>query len=423
MKNNERGMQDAGCRMHTRPKCLPGPLEFAIPHSLLAMGCLLAAPMMVSADEPVDPRLTSKAFRAAAAKVAPSIVTLEGLGGALPVVKPPREQPEPPRQDGPGPRGPRRRQASPFRDAGAGPTTGVIISPDGFVVSSTFGFRHEPPVITAEFADGSRRVARLRGRDERRGLCVLKIDGVRDLPVPAVAPRAGLRAGQWVVALGVGFGGDAPSFSAGILSAVDRLSGMAVQTDANLSPANYGGPLVDLDGRVAALCVSITPRTGGAAGGVQWYDSGIGFAVPLDGLEPLLDDLKSGKVFKPGRLGIQPARGGGADGVKVETVQKKSPAHDAGIKPQDVIVALDDRPVRDIQSLRVLLRPHAASETVSIKLKRGDQELTVPVTLNAGDEELPPPDVPDLRDHQPPRDPAPHKIPIPIPVPPPKPDE
>src|SRR5262249_28458348 len=159
------------------------------------------------------------------------------------------------------------------------------ISSDGYIVTSTFNFLRKPPVITVVLADGQRHVARLLGRDETRKLCLLKIDGVTNLAVPQIAPRAELRVGQWTIAIWLGLGGPQPEIWAGILSATSRISGKAVQSDANTSPANYGGPLVDLDGRVIGICVPLTPGAQQEAAGAQWYDSGIGFAVPLDGLD------------------------------------------------------------------------------------------------------------------------------------------
>src|SRR5256885_2038084 len=71
-----------------------------------------------------------------------------------------------------------------------------------------------------------------------------------------------------------------PSVSVGIVSALGRMYGKAVQTDAKVSPVNYGGPLVGIDGRVQGVLVPASPRGDSDAAGVEWYDSGIGFAIP-----------------------------------------------------------------------------------------------------------------------------------------------
>jgi serine protease Do len=94
-------------------------------------------------------------------------------------------------------------------------------------------------------------------------------------------PRDETFVGQWVVAMGIGFGDAEPALTAGIISAASRISAKAIQTDANLSPANYGGPLVDLDGRIVGICVPLSPGGKQEGAGAEWYDSGIGFAVPI----------------------------------------------------------------------------------------------------------------------------------------------
>jgi len=360
---------------------------------LLPCAAALLSGLPLRAAEPeADPRLVSKAFRAAAAKVLPSLVTIESYGGVVPT------PPAPKAKGGPGPR----RRMGPVSKPGEGPTTGVVISPDGFIVTSTFNFLRQPPIITVVLQDGSRHVAKLCGRDETRGLCVLKLEGVRDLPVPVFAPRGELKVGQWVVSMGVGYGGDAPALSAGIISALERFSGKAIQTDANLSPANYGGPLVDIEGRVAGIAVPLAPGGGAAGEGVQWYDSGIGFAVPLSDIEPLIARLKKGEVLRPGKLGIMPQPGSApGGGVAVQDVQKDSPAQKAGIQAKDVILAIGDKPVRDLLALRTLLGRYIAGDAVSIKFRRDKEERTASVTLDAGAEQFPQPN-PLIPDHHPP---------------------
>ena len=77
-----------------------------------------------------------------------------------------------------------------------------------------------------------------------------------------------------------------PNISVGIVSAVNRIWGKAIQTDAKISPTNYGGPLVDIAGRVLGVLVPLSPMATDELAGVEWYDSGIGFAVPLDDDQP-----------------------------------------------------------------------------------------------------------------------------------------
>jgi len=356
--------------------------------TLLAGTLALAACTAWAAGEPAPPpgELEARAFRAALARVAPCIVTIEVHGGVAPPT---------PKQ----PRGRRRRRRSigPVAKAGEGPTTGLIISPEGHIITSTFNFLRQPPVITVTLRDGSVHLARLLGRDDTRKLCLLKIDGVRGLPVPAVAPRDRLRVGQWAIALGLGYGGGQPALSAGILSALSRIFGKAVQTDANISPANYGGPLVDIEGRVIGICTPLSPRHGAYADGVAWYDSGVGFAIPLDGLDPVIQQMKAGKNIQPGRLGIRPAaRPAKGGGVAVQSVQKGSAAEKAGIRAGDVIVALDGQAIGELADLLLALGRRVAGDVVEVKLRRKEGELVVRATLAAGQDTQPRP-VPRVR--------------------------
>jgi serine protease Do len=314
--------------------------------------------------------LAPKAFRAAAAKVQPSLVRIEGFGGLAAGVA-----------------------GGGYQAPGEGPTTGLVLSSDGYIVTSMFNFIRKPPVITVVLPSGERRVAKLLGRDESRRICLLKVDGVSDLPVPEFAPRGDLKVGQWVVAIGIGFGGTQPALSTGIISATSRISAKAVQTDANTSPANYGGPLVDLDGRVVGICAPLSPGAKSDAAGSEWYDSGIGFAVSLDGLDKIIERLKAGETLKSGFLGVQvepagkPAEGKFEPGVVIKEIVPDSPAAKAGLEKGDKLITIAGTDIADPTHLISLVGRHLAGDKVELKIQRGEEAKTIEATLA----EAPPP--------------------------------
>ena len=156
-------------------------------------------------------------------------------------------------------------------------------------------------------------MAKVVANDHTRMLTLLKVDA-KDLPVPRPFPKDEVRVGQWSLALGRTLDPNPdhpPSVSAGIVSAPDRIWGKAIQTDAKVSPVNYGGPLVALDGRVFGRARAGVHRAGeGETAGVEWYDSGIGFAVPLEDVLAVVPRLKGGKDLRRGLLGITPKDAG-----------------------------------------------------------------------------------------------------------------
>lgn len=303
--------------------------------------------------------LTPKAFRAAAAKVAPVVVTIDTVGGINIASGGERAQ----------------KEIGGIANPGEGPTTGVLISDDGYIITSTYNFITKPRIITVTLADGSQHVAELLGRDDMRKLTLLKIEDVKDLPTPTFVEPSKVRVGQWAVSVGVGYGGDEAAVSSGIVSALNRVGGMAIQTDANLSPANYGGPLVDIRGRVIGICVPLNPKAAGQGAGSEWYDSGIGFAVTLDGIEHLIDRMKKGEHLKRGLMGFipakQPAKGGG---VKIQKVIDKTPAKKAGLLDGDIIIAMNDQPIADANAMAHVLARYAAGDEIVVTYRRGDDE-------------------------------------------------
>ncbi len=327
----------------------------------------VAAALSASAQEDVN-EANEKAMKAAALKAAPWTVKIEtaggqdviGTGGAT---------------KGPVPKGPP--QPGQGVRKGTGPTTGVIVDKDGYIISSAFNFANNPSDIFVSIPGKPRAVAKVVCTDTTRMLTLLKIDA-KDLPVPTAVPKKDITVGQWSLALGRALDpdiADLPSVSAGIISALGRIHGKAIQCDAKVSPVNYGGPLVAIDGRVQGILVPAAPRGEGETAGVEWYDSGIGFAIPLEDIFAVLPRMKTQKELRRGRVGITPqSQEEYSTEVVVGTVAPASVAEQAGIKPGDKIVAVDGKKVRHFSDLQHLLGPKYEGDTVSITAVRDGKE-------------------------------------------------
>jgi S1-C subfamily serine protease/predicted esterase len=299
-----------------------------------------------------------KAMKAAVVRVAPCVVQVETIGGTELI--------------GEGAGGPVRK--------GVGPTTGVIVSPDGYIISSAFNFAHKPSAIFVSVPGKGRLVAKAVATDHTRMLTLLKVDAT-GLPVPVAGPKADLQVGQWSLALGRALNGtDAPpSVSSGIISALGRVWGRAIQTDAKTSPVNYGGPLIDVQGRVQGIIVPLSPRGEGETAGVEWYDSGIGFAVPMEDVNRVLPKLREGKDLRKGVLGITtPNKDPYGEMPAITSVAPESPAAKAGIKTGDVLVEIDGKRIETQTQMQHALGPKYEGDTVSLKVRRGKDEVSIP---------------------------------------------
>ena len=201
------------------------------------------------------------------------------------------------------------------------------------------------------------------------------------LSVPSATPKKEIRIGQWALALGRTWASldSLPSVSVGIVSALGRIYGKAIQTDAKVSPVNYGGPLVDLEGRVMGVLVPASPRGQDETAGYEWYDSGIGFAIPLEDIQAVLPRLKQGQDLHKGQLGVslQSQDIYGAKPVIVN-IATDSAAQRAGIKAGDILTEINGVPVvRQAQILHVLGDKYEG-DTVSVKVLRDKEEVSFP---------------------------------------------
>lgn len=327
-------------------------MRFAV---VCLLGAILAPAEPARGDDLAG--LEEQAVREAAARVAPSVVQIETSAAVDAAAR-----------------------GRPVR-RGAGPTTGLVVGSDGYVVTSAFNFADRPAaVFVALPGHKDRYVARQVATDHVRMLTLLKVDA-GGLPVPAAAPKAELRVGQTVAALGRTWtGADAPpSISVGVISALGRVWGKAVQTDAKVSPVNYGGPLVDLRGHVVGILIPASPQGQDETAGVEWYDSGIGFAVPLEDVFAVLPRVKEGKDLRRGLLGFG-TKTPDLYGVppEVARVVPNSAAARAGIKVGDVVSEVDGHRVERQAQVMQALGTKYEGDVVTVKVRRGKEELTFP---------------------------------------------
>jgi S1-C subfamily serine protease len=269
------------------------------------------------------------------------------------------------------------------RPEGAG--SGFVISPDGFGLTSAHVV-HGMDGGSATFADGRESPFDIVGTDPLSDLAVLRVDA-RDLVPAELGDASGLRVGQLVVAIGnpMGFGG---SVTAGVVSALGRAlpvrSGRnqrvvdnVIQTDAALNPGNSGGALADGSGRVVGVNTAVA--------GV-----GLGLAVPIDDVtRRIVAALMSEGRFRRAYLGIA---GGGRplppkvvkevgrqQGVEVVQVVPGSPAAAAGIRPEDLILDVDGKPVKDSGDLQRIVMNNVIGRQVQVRVFRDGRILSVPV--------------------------------------------
>ncbi len=315
---------------------------------------LLLMPAVGAADQQLA-LLEQEAFRAAVEVAAPSVVQLNVIGGSDRV------------------------EGEAVAD---GPATGVILSADGYVVTSLYRFTPPPAAVVARLADGRQFAARLVAADHNRKLALLALADAEDLPVAKIAPYEPVKPGQWSIAIGRTFRPDRPHVGVGIVSAKRRLYGRAVQTDAPVSAANYGGPIIDLEGGVIGILSPLSPASESVIAGTEWYDSGIGFAIPLETWLPLAERLKEGKDLERGVLGI--AFVPGMEHLappKISNVAKGGPAEQAGLKAGDVIEAIDGQPTAALKDVKFAVLPHYAGDTLTIEYRRGEKQESATMTL------------------------------------------
>ena len=269
----------------------------------------------------------------------------------------------------------------------SGPSTGTVLTPDGWIVTSIFQFRGQPASITVVLPDEQRKAAKLVARDHSRELALLKIDTDKPLKAAIASDRQAWQVGQWAIALGKTFDFKVASRSVGILSAQGRIWNKAIQTDAKISPQNYGGPLVDLKGTVMGILVPMNPGIATEGEVEQWYDSGVGFAVPLSDIIERLPRLQRGEDIYPGKAGFRSQSPDEfAPEIVLSGVTPGSPAAKSGMRSGDRIIGAGKnrdvlKPLAMHSELKHVMGPIDAEQSMVFEVERDGAKKQFDVNL------------------------------------------
>lgn len=296
----------------------------------------------------------SEAFRQAAARVLPAVVSIE-TRAAVPVNAYSGEYAE---------------------TSGIG--SGVIIDPSGIILTNNHVVMGGDADVTVKLSDGRKFRASDIRTDPKTDIAVIRLHGADGLPTARLGDSDRVRIGDWVLALGQPFGLES-SVTAGIISAKERGIGLTdrenfLQTDAAINPGNSGGPLINLRGEVIGINTAIRSSSGG--------NNGVAFSVPISLARWVSDQLLQYGVVHRAFLGVQTQplnfelakmlKAPTTDGVVVTHVSPNTPAWQAGLKPGDVIVEINDVPIRTLnQFLLALERIEPGKNQELTVLRRG----------------------------------------------------
>jgi serine protease Do len=264
--------------------------------------------------------------------------------------------------------------------------SGVIVDPNGYILTNNHVVEKADRIQVSLSGATTKYDAKLIGADADTDLAVIKIDAHRQLQAAKIGNSDSVQVGDWAVAIGSPFGLQA-TVTAGIISAKDRDLDSShqfqkfLQTDAAINPGNSGGPLLAINGDVIGINTAIVSGSGGY--------QGVGFALPINTAAKVYNQIiKNGKVAR-GAIGVTFGEAppelltvyGAKEGVFVQDVTDGMPAQKAGIHREDVITAIDDKPVKDGQALvnRISDTPIGSQVKITVLRDQKKQDFMVKV--------------------------------------------
>lgn len=278
-----------------------------------------------------------------------------------------------------------------------GSGSGVIVTPDGYIITNNHVVENAG-TIKVVLTDNSTFEAEVVGRDPNTDLALLKIDA-ENLPIIRFGDSDKLRVGDWVLAVGNPFNLFS-TVTAGIVSAKGRNIGLLndgrrkfaiesfIQTDAAINRGNSGGALVNEKGELVGICSAIASNDGN-------YE-GYGFAVPINLTKKIIEDIRKYGFVKRGFLGVsvsdispQLKKSNDlsvASGAYIAKVLENGAAQKAGLKEGDVIVKIEDKPVKNVAQMLEFIGQKSPNDKLEITYVRDHKEKTASVTLKGNNE-------------------------------------
>ncbi|GAB4012881.1 S1C family serine protease [Nocardioides ultimimeridianus] len=291
----------------------------------------------------------------------------------------------------------------------AGSGSGVVLNKAGMILTNNHVVTLDSSVsaqstqISVSFNDGTKVAAKVVGTDPLTDTAVIQVSGVSDLTPVTVGRSDNLQVGQQVVAIGSPYGLSS-TVTSGIVSALDRPVDVgqdsagnttaypAIQTDAAINPGNSGGALVDMAGHLVGINASIQTASDSSTTGGQGGSIGLGFAIPIDEILPVVEQLENGQTPTHAKLGIQisdvPQQGGQSlaevtDGARIREVTSGSAAGSAGLRSGDIITGIDDHKITSADSLIATIRAYRPGDQVKVTYERGGKTATTELKLGS----------------------------------------
>jgi len=263
------------------------------------------------------------------------------------------------------------------REQVIGAGSGFVIDPSGVIVTNSHVVGHADRILVS-LTNGAQLRAQLIGVDELTDLAVIQVKSEEPLPAVSWGDSRKVEVGDWILAVGNPFG-IGSSVTAGIVSARGRDIGAGpfddfLQIDAPINPGNSGGPTFNLDGQVIAVNTAIISPTGGSVG--------IGFAVPSEIASRIVAELRAKHHIDRGWLGVRVGDVDGQPGVLIASVEHGGPAAKAGLRPGDVVLAVNGERVDSTRALTRAVAAVTPGDSVTLQLKRGRQVMDLAVTVD-----------------------------------------
>ena len=270
--------------------------------------------------------------------------------------------------------------------------SGFILTEDGYVITN-YHVVEKATEIDVVMHDGTEYAAELVGKDSSNDLAVLKIEAT-GLSAVTLGSSKDLVIGDMVVAIGNPLGKLASTQTVGYVSGIDRevstnksiTTISMIQTDAAINPGNSGGPLFNMNGEVIGITTAKYSGTTGSGASIE----GIGFAIPIDDVEPLIADLIDYGYVTGAYMAVtvQDTDSASAEmfglptGAYIVSVEKGGAADRAGIQPKDIVIGLDNHTVGNVTELTRALRNYKAGDTATVTLIRSGKEMTLTITFD-----------------------------------------